>query len=290
MYTRKQVLIYCILSVIIAIVLIFIFRISPFYWKVRSAVGGSGLKSLSKRASLADPDNAQLVREGYSRIIAQRDLLVPKELQTEITTIFHRLRIWDNMYYLGIKILKNPCDLWVMQQISYDIKPDYIIEAGTADGGSALYFAHILEGMGLHNSKVITIDIFDRTQAVSKLPLWKKMVEFMHGSSTDSAIVEKIRRRVKGKKVIVVLDSNHSRDHVFKELLSYGPIVSPGSYLVVEDTMIDGIPVAPDYGPGPMSAAIDFLKTEQGANFTQDVTREAMILTFNPGGWLRKKQ
>lgn len=61
-------------------------------------------------------------------------------------------------------------------------------------------------------------------------------------------------------------------------------------HLVVEDTMIDGIPVAPDYGPGPMSAAIDFLKTEQGANFTQDVTREAMILTFNPGGWLRKKQ
>ncbi|UCC41491.1 MAG: class I SAM-dependent methyltransferase [Candidatus Aminicenantes bacterium] len=188
-----------------------------------------------------------------------------------------------------MKTLKNPCDMWMLQQIIYETKPDYIIETGTYLGGSALYFAQILEGMGLDQSKVITIDIEDYCHETAKLRLWKKRVEFIHGSSTGPEIVARISQLVQGKKVIVDLDSNHQRDHVFQEMMSYGPMVNPGSYLVVEDTNIDGVPVHPNYGPGPMAAVHDFLKTDLEKTFTQDVSREAMILTFFPGGWLKKK-
>jgi cephalosporin hydroxylase len=143
--------------------------------------------------------------------------------------------------------------------------------------------------MGLDQSKVITIDIEDYCSETAKLPLWKKRVEFMHGSSTDPEIVARIGQRVQGKNVLVDLDSDHRRDHVFKEMMSYAPMVNPGNYLVVEDTNVDGVPVLPNYGPGPMAAVHDFLKTDLGKTFIQDVRRESMIFTFFPGGWLKKK-
>ena len=147
----------------------------------------------------------------------------------------------------------------------------------------------MLDGMGLDRSKVITIDIEDYCHETAKLPLWKKKVEFILGSSTDPEIVTRVKRLVQGKKVLVDLDSNHSRDHVYQEMMSYGPLVNPGSYLVVEDTAVDGVPTDPGFGPGPMAAVSDFLRTSLGQTFTNDASREALILTFNPGGWLRKK-
>ena len=114
-------------------------------------------------------------------------------------------------------------------------------------------------------------------------------MEFIHGSSTDPEIVDRIRDQVKGKEVIVVLDSDHRRDHVFNELLSYGPLVSPGSYAVVEDTGLDAVPLIENFD-GPMAAVVAFLKTEEGGHFKQDFSREAMVLTFNPGGWLKRTE
>ena len=92
-----------------------------------------------------------------------------------------------------------------------------------------------------------------------------------------------------GKKVIVVLDSVHTRSHVAEELKCYADLVNSGSYLVVEDTNIDGVPVMPEAGPGPMAAVREFLASPQGKAFEQDVTREALVLTFNPGGWLKRR-
>jgi cephalosporin hydroxylase len=77
--------------------------------------------------------------------------------------------------------------------------------------------------------------------------------------------------------------------HVINELHAYAPMVSRGSYLVVEDTHMDGVPTAPDFGPGPMAAVRRFLEEDAGKAFTQDLTREAYIMTFNPGGWLLRK-
>jgi cephalosporin hydroxylase len=236
-----------------------------------------------------DPQAVITMQNAFEEIVARRNLKIPAEKQKEIARLFHDLDIWKNMWYLGIPIQKNPCDLWMMQQLIYETRPDYIIEAGTFRGGATLYFAHILDGLGLKNSKVITIDIENACQEAAKLPLWKKHVEFILGSSIDPQVVETIRRKTQGKKVLVVLDSVHEADHVIQELKYYAPMVSPGSYLVVEDTNSDGVPIFPGRR-GPLTAVRQFLTTEGGKDFTQDFSREALVLTFNPGGWLKRAE
>jgi len=114
-------------------------------------------------------------------------------------------------------------------------------------------------------------------------------VTFYLGSSTDNAIVSKIAERVKGKKVIVTLDSDHSMNHVLEEMKMYAPMVNHGSYLVVEDTHMDGVPTQPNFGPGPMAAVRKYLADGGSKDFEQDLTREAYVMTFQPGGWLKRK-
>ena len=234
-------------------------------------------------------DQLTMAVEGYREIIRKRDLRLPLEKQNELMKLFHDLDIWDNMWFQGIKIIKNPCDLWMMQQIMHEIRPDFVVETGTMRGGSALYWAHTLSGLGLENSKVLTVDVTDEVQEAAQRPLWKKHVQFFHGSSTDPAIVEQISQIVKGKTVLVVLDSDHTMRHVREELRLYAPLVSAGSYIVVEDTHYDSVPTHPERGPGPMSAVNAFLREGGSELFEQDITREAMVMTFNPGGWLRRK-
>jgi cephalosporin hydroxylase len=176
-----------------------------------------------------------------------------------------------------------------MQQIAFEVRPDFIVETGTWFGGSALFWAATLQGLGLENSRVLTVDIQDFTQAAATRPLWDRHVEFFLGSSTDPAIVSRIRRRVGGRKTIVALDSDHSMRHVRNELRLYSPLVSRGSYLIVEDTHLDGAGTHPEQGPGPLAAVLEFLRQGGERDFEQDVGRESMAMTFNPGGWLRRK-
>ena len=247
--------------------------------------------ALKGRDESAGFRNDQLSRaqRGYREIIRKRDLRLSLEKQNELMKLFHELDVWDNMWFQGIKIIKNPCDLWMMQQIMHEIKPDFVVETGTMRGGSALYWAHTLSGLGLENSKVLTVDVTDEAQEAAERPLWKRHVQFFHGSSTDPAIVGQIAQIVKGKTVLVVLDSDHTMKHVREELRLYSPLVSAGSYIVVEDTHYDSVPTHPERGPGPMAAVNAFLRDGGGELFEQDVTREAMVMTFNPGGWLRRK-
>jgi len=193
------------------------------------------------------------------------------------------------MWFENVPIEKNPLDLWMMQQIIYETRPDFIIETGTFRGGSALYWAYTLNGMGLANSRVITIDIQDLTANAASSPLWKKYVTFYKGSSTAPDIVAEIAKKTKGHSVLVTLDSDHRAEHVLNELHAYSPMVTPGSYLIVEDTHMDGVPTDPSFGPGPMNATLRFLKEDAGKDFEQDLSREAFIMTFNPGGWLKRK-
>jgi cephalosporin hydroxylase len=178
----------------------------------------------------------------------------------------------------------------MLQQIAYEVRPDFVVETGTWFGGSALYWAHTLNGMGLENTRVFTVDIQDATnQGANSNPLWKKYVTFYKGSSTDPAIVARIAKQVAGGRVIVNLDSDHAMQHVLNELRLYAPMVSPGSYIAVEDTHLDGVPTHPDMGAGPMAAVLEFLKEDAGHDFEQDFTREAFVMTSYPGGFLRRK-
>ena len=240
-------------------------------------------------SDLRDAETLLYAQEKTAEILEARDTQLSLTDQKRILSLWHDLGIWDNMWFLGIRIKKNPMDLWMMQQIIGEVEPDFIIEAGTDHGGSALFWAASLELLGLQDSRVITIDIADRTESVSQRGLWQKYVEFIHSSSTDPETVDAIARRVKGKRVLVVLDSNHAANHVLEELRMYGPLVTPGSYLVVEDTNIDGVPVSPEFGPGPMTAVLEYMATGGDGLYEVDLARESFVLTFNPGGWLRRR-
>jgi cephalosporin hydroxylase len=228
-------------------------------------------------------------RQGYQYLLAKRELVVPAEKQTEMMRLFHEVPVWHHMFFQNVAIEKNPLDLWMMQQILYEVQPDLVIETGTWFGGSALYWAHTLNGMGLDRSRVVTIDVQHACGTAETHPLWKKYVTFLQGSSIDPDIVAKVKQMAKGKKTLVTLDSDHAMVHVLEELRAYSPLVSRGSYLVVEDTHLDGVPTAPEFGPGPMAATRRFLEEGGSTMFEQDVTREAYIMTFNPGGWLKRK-
>jgi cephalosporin hydroxylase len=199
---------------------------------------------------------------------------------------FHRLyrdglRLDKQTYWRGARVIKCPLDLWIYQEIIVEIRPDLIIETGTMYGGSAYYFASILDLVG--HGEIVTIDRNSREGRPQH-----ERITYLSGSSTSNEIVAETRRRAEGKgTVMVVLDSNHKAEHVLGELRAYHRVVTPDSYLVVEDTNINGHPVEPEFGAGPMEALDTFL--QENDDFERDGGREKFLLTFNPGGWLHKK-
>lgn len=182
--------------------------------------------------------------------------------------------------WLGVRTDKCPLDLWIYQELLHELKPDLIVETGTAFGGSALYFASLCDLLG--HGRVLTIDV----QPQEGRPEHPRL-EYYTGSSVAPETLAHVQRRAEGSStVLVVLDSDHRKEHVLEELQLYAPVVTPGSYLVVEDTILNGHPVSPEFGPGPMEAVEEFLRTNP--SFEADRGCEKLYLTFNPKGYLRR--
>jgi len=200
---------------------------------------------------------------------------------------FHRLfydsgkQTWSNTYWLGVPAQKCAFDLWVYQEMLHELRPAVIVECGTANGGSALFLASICDLLG--QGEVVTVDIAEQPGRPSH-----ERITYLKGSSTDPETLESVKQLVAGRTpVVVILDSDHSRDHVLNELRLYAPLVSAGSYVIVEDSNVNGHPVVPDFGPGPAEAVTRFLaETDE---FEVDRSREKFFLTFNPSGYLRKR-
>lgn len=191
-------------------------------------------------------------------------------------------------HWLGVPVRKSPLDLWAIQDLIYRLRPQLIIETGTAFGGSAYFYASLLDL--LHYGEVITIDN-DSTHMRPPHP----RITYVTGSSVEAPVVAAMTDHCKGPglpsgkaPVLVILDSDHRAEHVLAELNAYAPLVTAGSYLVVEDTNINGWPVLPGFGPGPHEAVAAFLASAAGASFSADLTVEPP-LTFNPGGFLRRR-
>jgi cephalosporin hydroxylase len=204
-----------------------------------------------------------------------------EEIVEDFTLLYYgnEDRTWRDTKFLGVTTVKCPLDLWVYQEIIWRLRPGLVVETGTAFGGSALYLASMCDLVG--SGEVVTIDI----QLPAEPPAHPRLT-YLTGSSTDPEIVEKVRSRAVGAQpVLVILDSDHSREHVRQEIRSYAPLVTPGSYLVVEDTCIRH-PVLPDWGEGPWEAVQDFLAEDD--RFVVDRGCEKFWLTFNPGGYLRR--
>lgn len=188
--------------------------------------------------------------------------------------------VWRNTFWLGVETLKCPLDLWIYQEIIFDLRPRYIIECGTAAGGSALYLASLCDLLG--DGEVITIDVEERAGRPSH-----RRIKYLHGSSVDQEVVDEVKALIKDAgPVMVILDSDHRREHVLNELHIYSEIVTAESYLIVEDTNVNGHPVFQLHGAGPMEAVEQFLRETD--DFVADREREKFFLTFNPKGYLRK--
>jgi cephalosporin hydroxylase len=204
-----------------------------------------------------------------------------------VARLFHQDLIaktgnFANTTWVGQPIWQNVLDLWTIQETISEIKPALLIETGTNRGGSALFYAHLMDLLG--TGRIVTIDI------VKLHELEHPRIEFLIGSSTDDDIVERVRAAAAGADgpVMVILDGNHDRDHVAQELELYAPLVTPGSVLLSQDGVIDVLAMFSDTRPGPLPANRAFL--ERHPEFEHDKERnERFLLTHHPVGWLRRR-
>jgi cephalosporin hydroxylase len=189
-------------------------------------------------------------------------------------------RAFAKVSWRGIPIMKCPEDLFVIQEIVEETRPDVIVEIGVAYGGSALFFADLcaLADRGV----IIACD--RKISGINAKILEHPRIHLVEGDSTSAHVFELISSYCTDKRVMVLLDSDHHENHVSRELSLYAPLVSKGCYLVVEDTNLNGHPSYSQFGPGPFEAVQKFLR--ENPQWKRDVHRERLLLTFNPSGYL----
>lgn len=198
---------------------------------------------------------------------------------------FYDSGVWKRMHYRGVRILKVPSDLWNYQEIFVEHRVEWVLETGSRHGGSALFFADLLQLNG-SPGRVISIDI----DAASNQVRGHSKIEFLYGDSGSAEMAERVRGMLPANRgtLFVILDSDHAKAHVLRELEAYLPLMRKGDYLVVEDTCVNGHPLRPSHGPGPFEALEEFIAGRPGA-FMADRMREAKFgFTAAPGGYLIK--
>ena len=198
----------------------------------------------------------------------------------QITNAAHTIH---DTYWLGVPVVKSPLDLWIYQEIVFSLRPDVIVETGTAYGGSAYFLATMCDLIGA--GRIVTVDI----EAREDRPHHPR-ITYLTGDSADEALVARVKSEIApGESVMVILDSKHHRDHVLAEMRAYGPLVTEGQYLVAEDTTINiGVPKPkgrPYPRPGPRDAVDEFLAEQD--RFELDRSREKFFMTVAAGGFLR---
>tara|TARA_B100000989_G_scaffold296876_1_gene281099 strand:+ start:633 stop:1415 length:783 start_codon:yes stop_codon:yes gene_type:complete len=214
--------------------------------------------------------------------------------------------------WLGRPIIQYPQDIIAVQQILWETKPDLIIETGIARGGSLIFYASILDLIskcgGPSNFKIIGIDVDIRKHNKKRIlsHAMSKNIEMIEGSSIDLKIFHKVKKKCKNaKKILILLDSNHTQNHVFEELKLYGSIVSKNSYMIVFDTIIENLPNKfyrnrPwSKGNNPKTAVVKYLKEIKNKNYfdqrgrklkfiKDDMIENKILLTTSPGGFLKR--
>lgn len=184
---------------------------------------------------------------------------------------FHEANVWKSMTWHGIRTLKLPSDIWNYQEIIFERHIEHVVETGTRHGGSALFFAETLAARGARGP-VVSIDI----DAMSRQIQSHAGIRFLLGDSAAPDVVAKALASLPADRgaLFLILDADHSRDHVLRELRAWVPQLRRGDYLIVEDTIVNGHPVRPEHGPGPMEAIRDYLSEAPGL-LTHDRVREA---------------
>jgi cephalosporin hydroxylase len=210
---------------------------------------------------------------------------------------FFERNVWLGLTWCGVPTLKSPMDVWNYQEIITELKPSLIVEFGTFKGGSALFFAGLLQQLG-HKSKVFTCDPFD--WGISPLAKNHPLIEMMQSASTTVEVykrIEELRKEYPGP-VFAILDGDHYAGTVLKELLMLRGLLVKGDYVITEDSNISGHPIMTDsYGqrdpskfcPGPYEAVVEYERMYPD-DYTHDTAREKKFgWTFAPNGFLIKR-
>lgn len=205
-----------------------------------------------------------------------------------------------NFFWMGRPIIQYPTDIVRIQQLIWDVKPDLIVETGIAHGGSLVLSASVLEllalGGGVRDAHVVGIDIDIRPHnrsAILTHPMSRR-ITMIEGSSTDPAVVTQIAEFAsRAKRTMVFLDSNHTHDHVLRELQLYAPFVAKGSYCVVFDTVVENLPAGTvndrpwDKGNNPMTAVDEFLRDNSDFVIDHGIDSQ-LLISAAPRGYLRR--
>jgi cephalosporin hydroxylase len=205
---------------------------------------------------------------------------------------YEEKRVWEKNTWLGIPCWKLPMDAFVIQELIYKLKPDFIIETGTGHGGSALFYASICELMD--HGEVISIDIDTKKLLSNRWGEfeWADRIHWLMGDSLNSFVLSEVKDIIEDKEspdCLVLLDSWHSKEHVYREMLIYSQYVNSGGYMIIEDSHAAGNPVPWEHDDeGPMGAINQWMNT-YGDKWEIDYECEKNLMTFNPKGYLKRK-
>lgn len=234
-------------------------------------------------------------QERKLRIKEQGENSALKTSAMDFSTQSIRAQYSYNFSWLGRPIIQYPQDMIAIQEVIWNVKPDLIIETGIAHGGSLIFNASILELIG-GDGLVLGIDIDIRAHnrsAIEAHPMFKR-IRMIEGSSVDSNIVNTVKEFVKGKqRVLVILDSNHTHEHVLQEMELYSPFVTLGSYLMVFDTIVEDLPADSMFGRpwskgnNPKTAVWEFMKKNNAFEIDQEIENK-LLVTVAPSGYLKR--
>lgn len=197
-----------------------------------------------------------------------------------VLEILQRRSLTETTYF-GIKTVKSPLDFWIYREIIFEQKPDIIIEIGSFCGGTALALAHICDNMGHGN--IISLDISH--SMVPGIVTDHPKILLIEGDACQS--FGKVKDVIStDDNILIIEDSAHTFDNTLKVLNTYSPLIRPGGYFIVEDTICHhGLDTGPE--PGPYEAVKAFLEINR--DFESDRSRESFLITWNPKGYLRRK-
>ena len=213
---------------------------------------------------------------------------------------YYNRNVWRMSSFLGVYCAKNVLDLWNYQEILWELKPGLVVEFGTYAGGSALYFATILQKIWLSTAGprpwILTIDNGQAGGKVAELVLVDPHISVITADTVSAEVEFEIRSRREeirihyptgyGSRAMFILDSDHHKDHVLRELEMLRRLTVPGDYVVVEDGNINGHPVLPGWGPGPWEALEEY-ESRHPDDYRHDTDREHKFgFTFAPKGYL----
>jgi len=196
--------------------------------------------------------------------------------------------------WLGLPIIQMPEDIVLTQELLWETKPDFVIEAGIAWGGSLAMYAAFQELQGHGHVFGIDITIPENNRRAIMNTAVSKRITLIEASSSDSETFAKVAGQIpKGSNVLLVLDSNHSHKHVLAELELWTPLLQIGNYVIVSDTIVEFIPEQTHrkrpWGPGdnPMTASMEFLKKNPQFSASNNYSARS-IASFNPSGYLKR--